>query len=389
LQQEITVKIAQKQWTAQDGWRPVCPNGASHQAQLALVFGDLNILRRERHIEEIRQAFPRARIVGCSTAGEILGDRVFDNSITATGVFFEDTRLEFAETTAADMGDSYNAGARLVDALPHEGLTHVLVLSHGTNVNGSALARGLQSRLPPQVAVTGGLAGDQDLFKEPVVFLDAVSDRKTIAAIGFYGKALQVRYGSHGGWNSFGPDRVVTRSKNNVVYEMDGQSALQLYKKYLGEQASGLPATGLLFPLSLALCDRRERLVRTIMAVNENDGSVTFGGDIPEGSLARLMTANFECLVDGATDSARQCRGNGEPAPALAILISCVGRKLVLKQRVDEEVESVRNTFGEDTAMAGFYSFGEICPVGLDRKQAEFHNQTMTITTFSEQLCQS
>jgi len=152
----------------------------------------------------------------------------------------------------------------------------------------------------------------------------------------------------------------------------------------LGEQADGLPATGLLFPLSLALSDGQERLVRTILAINEADGSMTFAGDVPEGSLARLMKANFERLVDGAADSARQSQVGGSPAPALAILISCVGRKLVLKQRVDEEVESVQDTLGASTAMTGFYSYGEICPVEPHQKEAQLHNQTMTITTFSE-----
>lgn len=383
------MKISQQQWTAEDGWRPACPNGASHQAQLALVFGDLNILRRERRIEEIRQSFPHARIVGCSTAGEILGNRVFDNSITVTGVFFENTPLQFTETVVEDMEDSFNAGVRLADALDPKGLAHVFVLSDGLNVNGSALAKGLQSRLPNEIAVTGGLAGDQGRFKETAVFLDNISDKKTIVAIGFYGRALKVRYGSRGGWDSFGPDRVVTRSKANIVYELDGQSVLQLYKKYLGEQADGLPATGLLFPLSLALGDRQERLVRTILAINEDDGSMTFAGDVPEGSLARLMKANFECLVEGAADSARQCRAEDAPSPALAMLVSCVGRKLVLKQRVDEEVESVRNALGPNTATTGFYSYGEICPVSQDCRQAELHNQTMTITTLSEQASQS
>lgn len=383
------MRVAQRQWTAENGWQLVSADGTSHPAQLALVFGDFDNLRCEQRMEEIHQFFPQARLVGCSTAGEILGDRVFDGSITATGVFFEDTQLEFARTTVEDMEDSYNAGVRLAEALRHDELAHVFVLSDGLNVNGSALTKGLQSQLSTDVAVTGGLAAHGELFKETLVFLDRPSDAQTIVAIGFYGRTLRVRYGSRGGWNSFGPDRVITRSKANVVYEMDGQPILQLYKKYLGEQADGLPATGLQFPLGLAIHNCQDRLVRTILAVNEDDNSVTFAGDVPEGSLARLMRANFECLVDGATDSAGQCRSDDEPAPTLAVLISCVGRKQVLKQRVDEEVESVRNTFGQDTTMTGFYSYGEICPVGLDRKQAEFHNQTMTITTFLEPASQS
>ncbi len=383
------MKVAQRQWTAENGWQLVSANGASHQAQLALVFGALDSLRCEQRMEEIHQFFPQARLVGCSTAGEILGNRVFDGSITATGVFFEHTKLQFTQTTVEGMEDSYNAGVRLAEALRQDELAHVFVLSDGLNVNGSALTQGLQSKLATDVAVTGGLAAHQELFSETLVFLDRPSGANTIVAIGFYGKTLQIRYGSRGGWSSFGPDRVVTRSRANVVYEMDGQPILQLYKKYLGEQADGLPATGLQFPLGLAIHNCQDRLVRTITAVNQDDNSVTFAGDVPEGCLARLMRANFECLVDGATDSAGQCRRDGEPAPTLAVLISCVGRKRVLKQRVDEEVESVRGVLGQDAATTGFYSYGEICPFGLDHKRAELHNQTMTITTFSEQSCQS
>ncbi|MCU0918081.1 MAG: FIST C-terminal domain-containing protein [Planctomycetes bacterium] len=378
------MKIVQKHWMEATGWRSLSTNGVSDRIQVVFAFGETGVLRRATLLREIRDAFPQAHIVGCSTAGEIVANRVFDDSVTATGVFFERTWLQFAQTAVHRMEDSFDAGTRLAEALNPDGLVHVFVLSDGLNVNGSALAQGLRSKLPPATAVTGGLAGDQARFKETVVFLDAPSGKSTIAAIGFYGDALQIGYGSRGGWDSFGPDRIVTRSRANVVYELDGQSILQLYQKYLGDQAGGLPATGLLFPLSVSRADGNERLVRTILAINEADGSMTFAGDVPEGSLARLMKANVERLVDGAADSARQSRVAGSSTPDLAMLISCVGRKLVLKQRVDEEVESVRDTLGQGTALTGFYSYGEICPVGPAQKQPELHNQTMTITTFSE-----
>jgi hypothetical protein len=332
----------------------------------------------------MKRFFPKARIVGCSTAGEIMGSQVFDDSLTVTGVLFENSTLRFAETALDDMEGSFTAGERLAAALDSDGLTHVFVLSDGLHVNGSALSQGLRSKLPANVAVTGGLAADQDRFQETLVFLDTVSEQNTVAAIGFYGDSLQIGYGSRGGWDSFGPDRLVTRSRANVLYELDGQSVLELYRKYLGDQAKGLPATGLLFPLSLSLADSEQRLVRTILGINEEDGSMTFAGDIPEGSYARLMKANVERLVDGAAESARETQVTGPATPHLAILISCVGRKLVLKQRVDEEVESVRDTFGRDTTIAGFYSYGEICPVEPMEKHAELHNQTMTVTTISE-----
>ena len=195
-------------------------------------------------------------------------------------------------------------------------------------------------------------------------------------------------YGSLGGWDSFGPDRRVTRSAKNVLYELDDQSALELYKKYLGEHAEGLPSTGLLFPLSLrdtdSDTDSEHRVVRTILSINEEDQSMTFAGNVPEGSYVRLMKANFERLIDGANDAAVDSYQKiGSISPEFALLISCVGRKLVLKERIEEEVESVRDVLGEKTTLAGFYSYGEISPV-LPSSKCELHNQTMTITTMSE-----
>ena len=378
------MKIQQKHWTEEGGWQSLSENGISDQVQLVFVFGENTILKQESRLQEIKQFFPQGRIVGCSTAGEIIGSRVFDNSLTVTGVLFEKTNLQFAETTVEDMEDSFSAGERLGEALDPNGLTHVFVLSEGLNINGSAMVKGLRSKLPADVAVTGGLAGDQDRFSETAVFLDGIPKKNSIAAIGFYGDSIQIGYSSRGGWDSFGPDRLVTRSKANILYELDEQPALELYKRYLGEEAKGLPATGLLFPLSITLEDGERRLVRTILSINENEGSMTFAGDIPQGTYARLMKSNFERLVDGAAESARLSRENGSSTPDLAILISCVGRKLLLKQRIYEEVECVQDTLGSGAALTGFYSYGEICPVRYDDRQAELHNQTMTITTFSE-----
>jgi len=284
----------------------------------------------------------------------------------------------------ADVKDSREAGARLAGSLEKDGLVHVFVLSDGLVVNGSELARGLSENLPAEVAITGGLSGDGANFKETYVFYDSQPESKVIAALGFYGKNIKVGYGSLGGWDPFGPYRLVTRSKGNVLFELDGKSALELYKKYLGDQAQGLPATGLLYPLEVRGKEGETPVVRTILAVNEAEQSLTFAGDVPEGAQARLMKANFDRLVDGALGAARTSQtALGELKAELAILISCVGRKLVLAQRTEEEVDAVRQVLGGQAALTGFYSYGEIAPFVVNGK-CELHNQTMTITAFKE-----
>lgn len=337
-----------------------------------------------RRFSEMKTAYPNAHIVGCSTAGEIFDTSVQDDSLVATAVEFEQTALQVSQVRIKDVKNSREAGAHLANGLPVEGLVHVFVISDGLQVNGSDLVEGMREHLPESVAITGGLSGDGARFEHTFVFLNDIPEEGIVVALGFYGSHLKVGYASLGGWDPFGPERLVTRSEGNVLFELDGQSALKLYKAYLGEHASGLPATGLLFPLSVRAKHEQTGVVRTILGVDEHTQSMTFAGDIPQGAYARLMKANFERLIDGAHGAATASyEAVGELSPDLAVLISCVGRKLVLKQRIDEEIESVREVMGEDTVLAGFYSYGEISPFTPSAK-CELHNQTMTITTFSE-----
>jgi hypothetical protein len=378
------MKIDQRRWTEATGWVPDTPGAIRESVQLVLVFGATPALREQKHFRDIKRAYPDAHIFGCSTAGEICGTQVTDDALVTTAVNFEYTQIKGDQIKLSEVENSFQAGERLALSLDKNGLAHVLVISDGLKVNGTELVEGLVKHLPPEVAVTGGLAGDGERFEQTLVCLDSTPEAGRIAVLGFYGTRLKVGYGSLGGWDSFGPERLITRSKRNVLYELDGQSALALYKEYLGEHAADLPASGLLFPLSVRTKEGETGVVRTILAVNEEEQSMTFAGDVPEDAYARLMKANFEHLVDGAIGAAQTSyEAMGSSSPDLAVLISCVGRKLVLKQRTEEEVEGVRDILGDHTILTGFYSYGEICPAA-PQADCELHNQTMTITTFSE-----
>lgn len=365
-----------------DGWsrRP----GDLRQAQLALVFASTSACARPELFDELAAAYPNAEIVGCSTAGEIFDTQVTDDSLSVAAIEFASTEIVCARVPIDSTSESFAAGARLAEALPKERLVHVLVFSEGLRVNGSELVKGLAGALPPEVTVTGGLSGDGHRFERTWVIWRGRPEEGSVVACGLYGDAIRVGYASLGGWDSFGPERLITRSDCNVLYELDGRSALELYKQYLGDHAADLPASGLLFPLSLRTSPDGTPVVRTILGVNEDDQSMTFAGDMPAGAYARLMKANFDRLIDGAAGAARvsqQALGSG--SADLALLISCVGRKMVLQQRVEEEVEGVRDVVGSRTVLTGFYSYGEISPF-TPSARCELHNQTMTITTFSE-----
>jgi len=367
------------------GWVKKSNQNLESIAQLVLVFGNKDLLKKQQFIDYLKETYPAAQIAGCSSSGEIFQEEVFNQHIVCTAVWFENTRIEISEEQILSIEDSFLVGEKLAEKLDKEDLTHLMIFSEGLNINGSELTKGLNHRLNDRISITGGLAGDQADFTETVIVHNRIGKSNLVLAIGFYGEHLQVGYGSKGGWDSFGVDREVTRSNGNILYELDGQPALELYKKFLGDHAANLPSSALLFPLSLMIKNSETSLVRTILSVNEADGSMVFAGDIPQGEYVRLMKANNERLLDGASDAAEMSKISlSNSDPDLAILISCVGRKLVLKQRVEEELEMVREVIGNRAEMTGFYSYGEICPIKPFDKHCELHNQTMTITIFKE-----
>ncbi len=351
-------------------------------AELVLVFGAKDSLS-SCDISELKAAYSNAKFVTCSTAGEVYGSEILEDSVTATAVSFEKTRVVCTETNIKEHKTSFDLGANLMKSVNKEDLTFVFVISDGSLINGSDLVEGLESQNSSKVLISGGLAGDGANFVSTLTGLDENIGHGNVVLIGFYGQDLKVGNGSLGGWDEFGHERTVTRSDKNVLYELDGKSALALYKEYLGPYADELPGSALLFPLSLKIESEDSRKVRTILSVNEADSSMTFAGNIPEGSKVRLMKANFDKLIEAAANAAISAKEEIDCNSELAILVSCVGRKLVLNERTEEELEKAREVFGKETVMTGFYSYGEISP-DVKKGHCQLLNQTMTITCLSE-----
>lgn len=356
---------------------------ASIAPNLVLVFGSVPMLQACG--EAVAQVFADSHRIGCSTAGEISAVGVADGTCVVTAIHFEHTEVAVASTRLLSMDDSLAAGRRLGQALPLPGLRAVLVLGQGVRINGSALLAGMTDIIGEQVPITGGLAGDGGAFKQTWVLDDTGLASDSLACVGFYGERLMFSHGSFGGWSPFGPARKVTRCESNVLYELDGEPALDIYKRYLGDYARDLPASGLLFPFAMLGSDHNEvGLIRTILGVDEVRGSLTLAGELERDGYLRLMHASADALVEGAEAAAEAARKMGTHAgEGLALLVSCVGRKLVMGGRVDEEVEAVGDVFGQGATLAGFYSYGEISP--FSRAVAcKLHNQTMTITYLAE-----
>ncbi len=364
-------------------WRYLSQGIAENRnADIVFAFGDTQMVKKGETFKLLSEKFPHSHIVGASSSGNILGSSISSSPMVVSAVAFETSHVEVHSVDFYEGANIEELSSTLVGKLTKEGLKHVFIISDGVHVNGSQLVRGINECLDG-VEATGGLAGDGARFQETFVFCNGEAVENTIVAIGFYGEKLTISSGCFGGWNEFGAQRVVVRSKDNIVYEIDDEPALDLYKRYLGVYADQLPNSGLRFPLSIKKEEDDSEVIRTIVGIDEAAKSVIFAGDVPEGYLVKLMKCDIDNLVEGAKKAACEITIANDK-PSLALVVSCVGRKLVLGQLVDDELEEVANTLGENASLVGFYSYGEIAPFVVDRLKCELHNQTMTLTAIYE-----
>lgn len=370
-------------WTAKKGW--VQEGNAGTDAQLILFFSSLQNGLKLR-ISELHSRFPNAEIVGCSGVAEINGEELTEYSLTAVAVYFESTQIRVARVPHTLAQDSEANGIALARKLASDDLRAALVLGPGFNLNATRMIQGMSEILGPRVPISGGLAGDPPPTTSCWTYCHGSLSMQQIVCVGFYGDDIRVSHGCFGGWDAFGPQRIITKASGNVLYELDGRPALELYRRYLGPEADNLPMSAQYFPMLI-----RSRVgdtngtgvIRTVLSINDIDDSMISAGELTEGYSAQFMRGNLESLIDGAGHAAASAAGQlPHYANPLAIMVSCYGRKLVLGQRCVEEIESVCGQLPQKTTTVGFYSFGEISPTGCDTDQ--MHNQTMTLTLISE-----
>lgn len=368
-----------------DAWKEANSNQIalkSIDSDLVLVFGDTDVIKEEKHFNELKNIFQNSIIVGCSTSGNILFSEVSDCKLTATSIKFDNAYVKSSSFTFNENDNLEELSKKLIEDLKSDDLKHIFIISEGLLVNGSSLTKGF-NKLSENITITGGLAGDGDRFQETYVIANSSATQRTIVAIGFYGDSLTIGSGCFSGWSEFGTERIITKSEANIVYEIDGKPALDLYKKYLGELADELPFSGIRFPLNIKASKDDNEVIRTLLAIDEEKGSITYAGDVPEGYIARLMKADIDLLIDGAGVAAESIEKINDKT-ALGLIVSCVGRKIVMNQLIDDELEIVQDVLGENVILTGFYSYGEIAPFKDDKYNCQLHNQTMTITTIYE-----
>jgi hypothetical protein len=371
-------------FTQATGWYQPLPDMDSPQT-LVLVFGNYKFKTLTQPFLDLRETYPQSIIAGCSGHGAIFAEKLMSNALVVCVVRFEHTQLRFAIQELENSQNSLQAAEQLAEALIAPGLQGVFILTDGIHTNGSELVKGLNRRFGQDIAVAGGLAADELAFQDSWVLQEGMPVSKRICGIGFYGQKIHFISHAKDGWKPFGPERLITKAEHNVLYELDGQPALELYKQYLGDKAKDLPAAGLHFPLSITSPYNTTHMVRTILGIDEQQQSMSFAGDIPSGFKAQLIYGSFDNLVEGAEEVALQLTRTIKQMPeqVLALAVSCAARRLVMQEDTEMELEATLENLPKGTTQAGFYAFGELCPK-LEEGICGLHNQTMTLTVIYE-----
>lgn len=351
---------------------------------LVLIFGNRYLLENSTIYQEIRTIFPDGHLVFGSSCADITSKTVDENSITITAIEFEKSSFLIKTNNVLNTDlNSFKTGNDLINQFPKEGLKYVFVISEGSFINGSELTEGMNNAFEDNLLITGALCGDGDRFEKTLASYNENPKQGEIVAVGFYGDTLEITFSIYGGWTPFGPERMVTKSKGNVLYELDNMPALDIYKKYLGEKSKELPGAALLYPLNVKITNEKQSIVRSILNIDEANNAMILAGNIPVNSKVQMMMTNVDNIANASELAAKQALNLRQKKPELAMLVSCIGRKIVLDQRVEEEIEEVTQVIGNAITVSGLYSYGEIAPFNGE-VSCQLHNQTMTVTLLSE-----
>ncbi|MFV9551243.1 FIST signal transduction protein [Algibacter sp. PT7-4] len=351
---------------------------------LVLVFGKRIVLEDSKVYTTIKKIFPDGHIVFGSTGGNITANSIYEDCLTVTAIQLEKSTFNVEHINLSQTNlNSYDAGVRLVNNLKKDDLKYILVISDGSFVNGSELIKGMNNSVSNNVLITGGLCADNIKFERTLVSYNENPKDGEIVAIGFYGEHIEISSSISDGWQPFGPERIITKSKGNILYELDNKPALDLYKKYLGDKANNLPASALHYPLLIKTEQEDLPYIRSILNINKEYNAMIFAGDVPLNSKAQLMMTSADNLIKATQTAIQQAYKPISNKPQLALLVSGVGRKIKLNQRVIEEVQEVNKNLEHPITVCGFYGYGEIAPLH-EENMCKMHSQSIAITFISE-----
>lgn len=350
-----------------DSWEPITPKAGILFA--AIDYDHALIL------QQINQAFPGLELIGGTTDGEISSVLEFQEDSLTFMVFGSDEMDIYAGIGRHVSQDAIAATQQAVQQAtsqtPHFP-KFCLSIPESLTTSGVSILEGLKQALGLEVPIFGGLAADQLRFQQTYQFFKTEVLSDAVPILVFSGSVL-FSHGVANGWHPVGKRSRVTKVDKNVVYEIDGQPALEFYHYYLG----ALPPS-IEYPLAVFNGDNDQDqsfYMRAPSSYDPASGSITFFADIPDQALVQITEANREAILEASQTSMRTAMQNYPGvAPEAALFFSCTARRQILGTRAYEEYALAKGTLAQVIPGCGFYTNGEIAPL-QQHGQTQFHNE--------------
>ncbi|WP_434683907.1 FIST signal transduction protein [Pseudanabaena minima] len=332
-------------------------------------------------LQQINQTFPNLQLVGCTTDGEMSSIMGFQQDSLILTLFCSDTVEIFAGVGHHTEKDAITAAYQAVQQATdkNHAPTKLCITvpasytSRGSTTSGEQILKGLESALGGNVPIVGGTAGDQFRFKQTYQFFGTEVFTDALPILLFSGD-LYISHGVGCGWQPMGYKSTVTKAQDTVLYEVNGQSALEFYQKYLGDRQPTAE-----HPLYVYEGDSDRCYLRVPNTYDLEAGSINFLGNIPQGATVQLAEISRDQVIEASASSFKMALADYPGSEPEAVLIfSCCCRRWLLGTRAKEEYDLVKNSLPKMMPIAGFYTYGEFAP--LQAQGCNYYHQETFVT---------
>lgn len=355
-------------------------SGVTPQAGIlftAIDFDHLAILRL------IQKTFPGIELIGGTTNGELSSILEFQQDSLTLMLFASDHVEIRAGLGRHASQEPYQAAHQAITQAQAQNTTPprlCITFPESLTSSGAKILEGLKQSLGEDIPILGGLTADDYTFDKTYQFFHDQVLSDSVPVLVFFGD-LQISHGVSSGWKPISPKSRVTKVEGNVVYEIEGQRALDFYQDYLGaERFVNNYAIH-----ALAVFEEKERFyMRAPNSYDLDSGTVTFFADIPEQVLVQISDASREDILAASKASLQEAL-NHYPGtqPTAALLISCSARRRILGTSTSQEYQLIKTHLPQGLPCCGFYAYGEIAPLEQNGS-TRFHNKTFVTLLMGE-----
>lgn len=346
---------------------------------LAVVFSDIEF--DNSHTAKILHD-ASIEFIGCSSSGEVANGKVYSKTISASLFDFDKSWFKIVHQTVDD-DQSYSAGVELAKAGLDQFENPAFISLFTLSANGEKLIAGMNDTVGRDVNLFGGMAADDISFK-PFVFTTDEKNYNGLHTLVLDNDKIELNSFALAGWKPIGTEHTITKSKNNIIYEINDEPALDFFKKFFGfysdplaQNEKDVSTVNSQYPLQIIR--NGEAVLRAPLNSDEETKALIMAGPVYQGERFKFSIAPGFEVINETIERFKDFKEEIEKPDAL-LLFTCKARHWAFGPMIDEEIEALHKLW--EVPYHGFFSFGEI---GKNQNQStNFFNETCCLVTLKE-----